>query len=182
VKNSLAVVQGLAHQTFKPDQVPPELIRTFEGRLTALSAAHNLLMKQSWESTPIATVIEAALKPFETGEKRVGANGEEVLLSPSATVSLALGLHELATNAAKYGALSNTTGVVEVEWRVDDGDFELVWTERGGPPVEPPGRKGFGTRLLQRAVANDLGGAVELDFDASGLVCTMRTRLESIRG
>ncbi|HUG46014.1 MAG TPA: PAS domain S-box protein [Sphingomicrobium sp.] len=182
VKNSLAVVQGLAHQTFRPDQVPPELMRTFEGRLTALSAAHDLLMKQSWESTPIASVIEAALRPFETGEKRVGASGEEVLLSPSATVSLALGLHELATNAAKYGALSNGTGAVEVEWRVDGGDFELVWTERGGPPVEPPARKGFGTRLLQRAVAQDLGGAVELDFDPGGLVCTMRTRLECIRG
>jgi PAS domain S-box-containing protein len=182
VKNSLAVVQGLAHQTFKPEQVPPELIRIFEGRLTALSAAHNLLMKQSWESTPIAGVIEAALKPFETGEQRVGASGEEVLLSPTATVSLALGLHELATNAAKYGALSNGAGTVEVEWRADDGEFELVWTERGGPPVEPPARQGFGTRLLQRAVASDLGGAVELDFACTGLVCTIRTRLESIRG
>jgi PAS domain S-box-containing protein len=182
VKNSLAVVQGLAHQTFKPGQVPPELIRTFEGRLTALSEAHNLLMKQSWESTPIASVIEAALKPFETGEKRVGASGEEVLLSPSATVSLALGLHELATNAAKYGALSNEAGIVEVEWRVEDGEFELVWAERGGPPVEPPARKGFGTRLLQRAVASDLGGKVELDFAPAGLVCTMRTRLQKISG
>jgi two-component sensor histidine kinase len=127
-------------------------------------------------------LIEASLKPFETGETRIAASGEEVQLSPSATVSLALGLHELATNAAKYGSLSNASGVVEVEWRAEGGDFELVWTERGGPPVKEPAATGFGTRLLKRAVAQDLGGDVELHFDPDGLVCRMRTRLECIRG
>lgn len=181
VKNSLAVVQGLAHQTFKPDLVPPELIHAFEGRLSALAAAHNLLMKQSWESTPIASVIRAALEPFDAGAGRFSARGPEVLLSPSATVTLTLGLHELATNAAKYGALSNASGAIDVDWCLADGEFELVWRERGGPSVEPPAHKGFGTRLLQRAVAQDLGGTVDLHFDPDGAVCVMRTRLERIR-
>ena len=182
VKNSLAVVQGLAHQTFKSDRVPPELLRAFEGRLTALAAAHNLLMKQSWEPTPIDKVVEAALKPFQTGQPRIDWGGPEVLLAPSAAVSLALGLHELATNAAKYGALTNKTGRIDVDWRIENGDFELTWRETGGPAVETPGRSGFGTRLLQRAVAQDLGGTVRLEFDPAGVICSIRTKLERIRG
>lgn len=182
VKNSLAVVQGLAHQTFKPDRVPPDLVRSFEGRLTALAAAHNLLMKQSWEPTSLASIVEAALKPFDTDQRRIAARGPEVLLSPAATVSMALGLHELATNAAKYGALSGTSGSIAIEWRSAGGDFEMTWREHGGPLVEPPANKGFGTRLLERAVAQDLGGTVSLAFDPEGVVCTIRTRLERIRG
>lgn len=182
VKNSLAVVQGLAHQTFKPDRVPPDLIATFEGRLSALAAAHDLLMKQSWAATPIASVIAAALKPFEEGEGRFSASGPEILLSPASSVSLTLGLHELATNAAKYGALANSSGRVAVEWRSTDGEFDLTWTEHGGPPVEVPSRRGFGTRLLERAVAQDLGGTVDLRFDPKGVICTIRTRIDRVRG
>ena len=173
VKNMLTVVQGLAHQTFRTGDVPPQLLSSFEGRLGALAAAQNLLMQQTWEATPIRAASEAALRPFQGTEPRFSFTGPAILLTPSVTVTLTLALHELATNAAKYGALSNDEGIVEICWAVDDGNLTLIWTERGGPPVEKPAHTGFGTRLLERAVARDLGASVALDFEATGLVCTI---------
>jgi PAS domain S-box-containing protein len=180
VKNTLTVVQGLAHQTFKGGAVPPELLRSFEGRLGALAAAHNLLMKQTWESTPIRSAVEAALKPFHICEGGISLKGPAVLLTPSATVTLTLALHELATNAAKYGALSNDEGRVAVQWSLDAERLTIAWRERGGPPVTKPARTGFGTRLLQRAVARDLGAAVTIDFASTGLVCTISAPLSRV--
>jgi PAS domain S-box-containing protein len=173
VKNTLTVVQGLAHQTFKGGGVQPDLLRSFEGRLTALAAAHNLLMKQTWEPTHIAHAVEAALRPFQTEERRISIDGPAVLLTPSATVTLTLGLHELATNAAKYGALSNDTGKVDIDWAADAEMLTITWRERDGPAVAKPERSGFGTRLLERGVARDLGGAVTIDFRPTGLMCTI---------
>ena len=182
VKNTLAVVQGLAHQTFKPDLVAPEVMRAFEGRLGALAGAHDLLMKQTWEATPIHSVIAAAVAPFETTEKRFAISGPEILLIPSATVSLALGMHELATNAAKYGALSSDSGSVAIEWTVESGEMDLLWREEGGAPVSPPTRKGFGTRLLQHALARDFGGTVDIDYAAAGVRVRLRAPLLRIAG
>lgn len=179
VKNTLTVVQGLAHQTFKGGAVPSDLIRSFEGRLAALAAAHNLLMKQTWEPTPISEAAEAALGPFQTAGRLI-FGGPPVLLTPSATVTLTLALHELATNAAKYGALSTDLGKVEMAWTTDDDALSLVWTERDGPTVAKPERTGFGTRLLQQAVARDLGGTVTIDFRPSGLVCIIAAPLARI--
>ncbi len=180
VKNTLAVVQGLAYQTFKPELVPPELVSLFEGRLSALAAAHDLIVRENWDSTQIDDLIREALRPFEEEPPRFTMSGPPVLLTPSATVGLALGLHELATNAAKYGALSLPEGRVAIDWALDDGQLLLEWRESGGPPVVQPQRKGFGTRLLERALASDLGGRVELDFQPSGLVCRMRCPLARI--
>jgi PAS domain S-box-containing protein len=173
VKNTLTVVQGLAHQTFKSGAVPPELLRSFEGRLGALAAAHNLLLKQTWEATPIIDAAEAALKPFQTANSRISLDGPAILLTPSATVTLTLALHELATNAAKYGALSNDDGTIEARWTTQADMLTFVWREHGGPPVAPPVKTGFGTRLLQRTIASDLGGTVSIDFAPDGLVCTI---------
>jgi PAS domain S-box-containing protein len=173
VKNTLTVVQGLAHQTFKSSSVPPELLRSFEGRLGALAAAHNLLMKQTWEATPIVDAAEAALKPFQTASRRISLEGPGLLLTPSATVTLTLALHELATNAAKYGALSKDGGTIEIQWATEANALTLVWREHGGPPVVEPVKSGFGTRLLQRAIASDLGGTVAIDFAPAGLACTI---------
>ena len=173
VKNTLTVVQGLSHQTFKGGKVPPQLLRSFEGRLAALAAAHNLLMKQTWEATPISQAVEAALTPFQTVEPRISVDGPAILLTPSATVTLTLVMHELATNAAKYGALSNDSGNVDIDWGADAEMLRISWRERDGPAVTEPARSGFGTRLLERVVAGDLGGAVTIDFRAAGLVCTI---------
>ena len=180
VKNTLTVVQGLAHQTFKGGAVPPELLRSFEGRLAALAAAHNLLMKQTWEATPIFNAVEAALRPFQGTEARISFEGPTILLAPSATVTLTLALHELATNAAKYGALSSDNGAAEVRWIKEDETFILDWRERGGPPVTKPSKTGFGTRLLERVVASDLGGAVDIVFDRSGVTCRISTPIGRI--
>lgn len=180
VKNTLTVVQGLAHQTFKSDTVPRELIRSFEGRLAALAAAHNLLMKQTWEATPIANTVETALGPFQTAERRISTDGPAVLLTPFATITLTLALHELATNAAKYGALSNGSGKIDLAWTVDGKVLTMIWREHDGPPVAKPQSSGFGTRLLERAVARDLGGAVTIDFHPNGLMCTINAPLSRI--
>jgi PAS domain S-box-containing protein len=177
VKNTLTVVQGLAHQTFKGDAVPSELLRSFESRLAALAAAHNLLMEQTWEATPLAIAAEAALGPFQTAEQRITMAGPSVLLTPSATVTLTLALHELATNAAKYGALSNDSGKIHIEWAMEAEMLTILWRERDGPPVPEPQRRGFGTRLLERAVARDLGGIVNIDFQPAGVVCTITAQL-----
>lgn len=180
VKNTLTVVQGLAHQTFKPAAVPPELLRSFEGRLGALAAAHNLLMEQTWEATPILETVEAALGPFQTTERRISYEGPAVLLTPSATVTLTLALHELATNAAKYGALRDEGGTVRIHWTTEADTFQVEWLERGGPTVLEPAKAGFGTRLLERGVASDLGGKVTIDFEPAGLVCLISAPLKSV--
>ncbi len=180
VKNTLTVVQGLAHQTFKSGAVPATLLRSFEGRLSALAAAHNLLMKQTWEATPIGSAAEAALRPFQTSNRRMSLDGPAFLLTPSATVTLTLALHELATNAAKYGALSNDGGSVEVRWSIETDSVTLIWSEHGGPAVTEPAKFGFGTRLLQRAIASDLGGTVSIDFAPAGLICTIVAPLTHI--
>jgi PAS domain S-box-containing protein len=180
VKNTLTVVQGLAHQTFKGGGIPPHLLRSFEGRLGALAAAHNLLMKQTWEATPLRSAAEAALKPFQAAEPGLSIEGPDILLTPSATVTLTLALHELATNAAKYGALSNDRGSVELQWAMIDDLLTVVWRERGGPQVTKPAKFGFGTRLLERAVARDLGGTVTINFDVGGVVCTISAPLKRV--
>lgn len=180
VKNTLTVVQGLAHQTFKGGTVPRELLRSFDGRLAALAAAHNVLMKQTWEATPISHAVEAALTPFQTAERRISVNGPAVLLTPSTTVTLTLALHELATNAAKYGALSNDGGKIDLRWTADAELLTIAWREYDGPTVATPERSGFGTRLLERGVARDLNGAVTIDFHPTGLICTITAPLARV--
>jgi PAS domain S-box-containing protein len=168
VKNTLAVVQGLAHQTFNSSSVPADLRTSFEGRLTALAAAHNLLMQHTWDATPVGEVAEAALKPFQTMGGGISSSGPAILLPPPATVSLTLVLHELCTNAAKHGALSKNSGTVDLTWAADNETITLVWQERGGPPVAKPDETGFGTKLLQRVVSGDFGGQITIAFEITG--------------
>ncbi|HEY8615383.1 PAS domain S-box protein [Phenylobacterium sp.] len=174
VKNTLAVVQSLAHQTFRSGQ-PPEASRAaFEARLSALSAAHNLLTEQSWEAAAMDEIVATTVTAALGGDAgRVRLSGPTVRLSPQTAVSVALAMHELCTNALKYGALSNDSGRVAIDWTVDSGArrLALTWTESGGPPVRPPGRRGFGSRMIERGLAGELGGDVALDFRPEGLVC-----------
>ena len=178
VKNTLSVVQSLAYQTFTGAARPEEAIKAYEGRLSALAMAHNLLTRENWESVGLRLLIEQALSPFCSGE-RCTLDGPAVRVEPTMAVSLTLALHELATNAHKYGALSGA-GCVAVKWRSGNGSLELNWVETGGPSVGRPTTTGFGTRMLKRVLATDLGGSVELDYRESGLVCCVRAPLKDV--
>jgi two-component sensor histidine kinase len=176
VKNTLAIVQSLAHQTFEKDERNGAAIASFEGRLQALAGAHNLLTRKNWDSASMAEVVAEALAPF-CAPNRCHADGPMLMLPPSTAVALALATHELATNAAKYGALSDDSGRVSVRWSVDGDRLSFVWREEGGPPVAPVSRTGFGTRLIKRTLAAELKGVAELDFASSGLVCRVEAPL-----
>jgi PAS domain S-box-containing protein len=173
VKNSLAIVQGIAQQSFKGDAAADPARKAFEGRLAALSAAHNVLTDQRWESASIRQLVDDALAPYGDRNSRFDVEGPDLPLPPKTAVSLALTLHELLTNAVKYGALSSQEGRVRLAWSVEGGRMRLVWRESDGPPVSPPGKRGFGTRMIERGLAADLGGTATIAFEPSGLVCTV---------
>jgi two-component sensor histidine kinase len=134
----------------------------------ALAAAHSLLTQQKWEEVAIGDIAAAALSPHALCGTRILIDGPHVLLSPKACVTLAMTLHELATNAVKYGALSAPGGRLDVRWTSDEGRLRLIWLERDGPPCEQPSRESFGTRMLRRALASELGGTARLAFEPEG--------------
>ena len=173
VKNTLAAVQAIAFQTLKDEVSVAEGRNRFEARLMALSRAHNLLTEQNWEGAPLARVVTDATEYLAGEQGRFRVEGEPVWLAPRAALALALALHELGTNAAKYGALSSAAGAVDIVWAREGERLALQWTERGGPPVAPPARRGFGSRLIERGISADLGGTAELSFDPEGLRCTI---------
>ncbi|MDZ4372626.1 MAG: HWE histidine kinase domain-containing protein [Phenylobacterium sp.] len=177
VKNTLAIVQGIASQSFRGGGVARGVRDAFEGRLEALSAAHDVLTRQSWEAGSISDIVTEATAPHHAGDGRLTFAGPPLDLEPKTAVALALAIHELATNAVKYGALSVADGRVEILWTTDGGILRLTWRESGGPPVQPPSRKGFGARLLEQGLATELGGQVLLDFRPDGLVCTVEAAL-----
>lgn len=178
VKNTLAIVQGLAQQSFKSD-VPADVARAaFNARLSALAAAHNLLTSASWERASLSEIISNAVRATAGAAwDQVTCDGPQVILPPQTAVSLAMAIHELSTNAIKYGALSKDTGTVSVAWHVSHGTdgprLHLEWKEVGGPPVAAPTRKGFGTRMIERGLAAELHGKVALEFALGGLRCVL---------
>jgi two-component sensor histidine kinase len=180
LKNTLAMVLSIATQTLRSvsDQGPVEV---FEKRVLALSSAHDILLRQDWSSAPLAAVVGAVLSNFAQ-QQRFDIAGPEIALGARAALSTALLLHELGTNAAKYGALSRDSGRVAVTWRVDgEGDEQelaLTWSETGGPPVTPPTRRGFGSRLIRMGLVGT--GGVEIGYPASGLHAEMRAPLLQI--
>jgi PAS domain S-box-containing protein len=177
VKNSLAIVQGLAQQSFKADAASKNARQAFEGRLAALAAAHDLLTRQSWQSADLRGIVEGVVAPYAGGSNRFAVEGPELALPPKVAVSLALGLHELCTNAAKYGALSAPEGEVRVVWAAEAGRLRLEWREAGGPPVAAPATRGFGTRMIERGLSTELRGKVEIRFEPTGVVCTIDAEL-----
>jgi two-component sensor histidine kinase len=184
VKNTLAVVQGIAHQTFRRTDASPEARRAFEGRLAALAAAHNLLTRTNWEQASLEHLAAETLQVRAVNERRLAFSGPSVHLQPKQALAITMALHELCTNAVKYGALSNETGSVTLEWRRTDSPaprLTMVWRERGGPPVSPPARRGFGSRMIERALAQDLKGAVTMEFMPEGVVCTIDAPLPERR-
>jgi two-component sensor histidine kinase len=177
VKNTLAVVLGIASRTLAGDRSLPEARDTLAKRLGALAKTHELLTAAGWRGVSLRALVEGELKPYGS---RATITGEDLTLGPKAAQTFALVLHELATNAAKHGALSAPEGRIEIGWEAADGRFRLRWRERDGPPVRPPERQGFGRTLLERGVAYELGGEVTLDFRPAGLVCEARLLLAQV--
>lgn len=176
VKNTLATVQSIAAQSLRQGDVD-SIRRNFEDRLIALSHAHNLLTRDGWRGASLEELALTELRPYSgSAADRVQMSGPTVWLSPNTAVALGMALHELTTNAVKHGALSVDDGQILMEWRVESlpGNLEkvsLVWRESGGPPVAPPTRRGFGSRLIVGGLAHQLQGEVDLDFPPDGVVC-----------
>jgi PAS domain S-box-containing protein len=173
VKNTLSIVQAIAQQSLRDESISPRLRDAFEGRLTALSAAHSLLTSEKWQAASLKRLVADAISAVRGADDRVTITGPDLMLQPKTAVSLAMAIHELSTNAVKYGSLSVPTGHVSVGWETDEGRLRLTWTEAGGPPVSRPARRGFGTRMIERALATELGGEVVIDFLPSGICCRL---------
>jgi PAS domain S-box-containing protein len=173
VRNTLAVVQSIARQTLA-GHAGADAREAFEERLYALAAAHNILTREHWTAADLREVIMSAAG--SQAAQRLRLDGPTVALPPSVAVTLSLALHELGTNASKYGALSLPAGHVDVTWSLTGprrSRLKLRWEEIDGPPVLPPRRRGFGTRLLQRALSAELGGSARLEFAPAGVICEL---------
>ena len=178
VKNTLATVQSIAMQTLRHSNDTEDARRRFEARLVALSHAHDILTNERWEGALLGDVVAASTAPYRNpGSDRFDIAGPSLWVSPKQALAISMALHELSTNAVKYGSLSQDAGVVRIHWtfaRNDGGrSLRLNWTEEGGPPVAPPSHRGFGSRLIERGVKQDLGGEVQMEFLPTGLRCTM---------
>jgi PAS domain S-box-containing protein len=175
VKNTLAVIQSIAHQTFKGGRAVPEAKAAFESRLVALAGAHDLLTRSNWDSASLRELATSCLHSHAAHTARIALDGPDVLLPPRQALALALALNELYTNAIKYGALSNDSGRVALTWSRagTPAILDLVWQEHGGPAVVPPTHQGFGSVLLERMLGEDLHGQVARDFRPEGLVCSI---------
>jgi two-component sensor histidine kinase len=184
VKNTLAILQAIAVQTFQSASKSER--EKFEGRLGALAEAHNLLSEEKWRGSGLEDVVGRVLQPFvPNNPERVRMSGPPVPLPPRVAVIISMIVHEIATNAAKYGALSNETGTVRLDWEmiVDNGRSKLrwIWAESGGPPVSAPVKRGFGSRLIERSARDQLGGEATVDFLPRGVVYTLICALDEIR-
>ena len=176
-QNTLATVLAIAKQTLG-GVAGNEVVSVFEGRILALSKAQSLLGRTSWDRVGLHHVIDRILEPFGLHDRRVERfkeAGADVRLQPKVALTLAMVFHELATNAAKHGALSNDAGRISIAWQVEitpaGKRMRLLWKESGGPAVTPPGRKGFGSRLIERGLAQELNGEVRLAYDPAGVSC-----------
>jgi two-component sensor histidine kinase len=181
VKNTLAILQSIATQTFRSASKAER--EKFEGRLGALAEAHNLLSSEKWQGSDLQDLVGRVLQPYVINSpERVRLSGPKIPLSPRLSVVLSMIIHEIATNAAKYGALSNDTGTVALDWEAvtENGKpkLRLVWAESGGPLVTAPVQRGFGSRLIERSARDQLGGEATVDFLPRGVVCTVTCSLE----
>lgn len=182
VKNTLATVQAVASETLQG--APPALRAALEGRLLALASVHDILTRESWHGAELGEVVAAALAPFGGAEvRRFRVCGPHILLLPRAAVVLAMGLHELATNATKYGALHVPPGWVSLTWDIQlphPAHLLLTWAEHDGPVVAEPAQRGFGTNMIEGALACDLDGDVTVHFDPQGVRCIIRASLDEV--
>ena len=184
MKNTLAMVQAIVGQTLRRVRNPQEAVQSINQRLAALGHAHTALTRTRWGNASIMEVIEGATAAHRSEAARIQANGPKMDLGAKAVLVITLALHELCTNAAKYGALSNDTGTVSIDWSVTGGAanarFHLSWKERGGPPVSPPQQRGFGSRLIADSIGADLKGEAELSFEPDGVTWTLDAPLTAV--
>jgi PAS domain S-box-containing protein len=180
VKNTLATVQSIVWQALRNTSDPAIIRESIESRLFALSRSHDLLTLENWEGAGLLDLIKAALEPFGVANGRSEhfiITGKNIRVSPKVALALGIAFHELATNAVKYGAFSNKAGSIQISWTTEpssEGNRLLLrWQEKDGPPVTPPSRKGFGTRVIERGLAHELDGTVDLDYRKEGFVCTI---------
>ncbi len=184
VKNTLATVQSVAMQSFRPARTAVDGLAMFEARLMALSRTHDILTKESWEGANLDEIVAEAVMPYRGGNpNRFRIGGGWVRLSAKMALSISMALHELATNAAKYGALSNDRGQVTISWQTasqgsGDRTLRFEWLEADGPPVAPPQHRGFGTRLLAHGLSQELGGETKLEYRQDGVWCEINARLD----
>ena len=178
VKNNLAVVQAIVSQTMRMSPKPSEAFERIQARLMAISRTHDFLNMSDWGGVSLGRLLEGELEPHTSLDpERIVLDGQVIVLDSTTALSLGLVFHELATNAAKYGALSVETGRLQVCWQLtaenEAGTIRIDWIESGGPPVRTPRRKGFGSRLIEGSVTGRLGGTVETEFARDGLRCRM---------
>jgi PAS domain S-box-containing protein len=177
VKNTLATVQSIASQTLRNPDTTEAARSAMEARLLALSRAHDVLTRENWEGAGLIEIVREAMAPYRhEHENHLYIEGPDVRLSPRTALAIAMALQELATNAVKYGALSNADGEVQVAWSVEqkgEKRLHLTWSETNGPKVEAPKRRGFGTRLIERSLAQDLNGEAQITFAPTGIICTV---------
>jgi two-component system CheB/CheR fusion protein len=172
VKNVLGVVQGLASQSLIRSKSLKEFGTVFEGRLGALARGHAQLLEGEWKPADLADVVQSVIEAF--GPERVDAEGPRVEIPPRKALALNLILHELETNAVKYGAFSAPDGRIDLDWTLEDEDrIQLVWQERHGPPVVPPEQEGFGSTLIRQLLQYEMDGSARLSFEPDGLRCEL---------
>jgi len=181
VKNTLAVVQAIAHQTLRTTSSSQTFVERFDGRLIALARAHDWLMQSNWQGADLALMARDLLAPYVGDDaKRVRLDGDAVALPPDIATPFGLVLHELAVNAARYGALSVINGSVDIRWNISAGQpriLQFVWQERDGPKTEPPSHAGLGSRLIETAIPDS---SVTRSFEPQGLICTIRVPLTGV--
>jgi two-component sensor histidine kinase len=183
VKNSLALVQAIAQQSLKHEGIELGVRRAFEGRLATLAAAHNLLTQAHWEHASLRKLVLSTFGGCGISESRFSVQGPEVDLHATQAVPIAMALHELCTNAVKYGALSADAGHVYVQWYLiaaTPPQLRIEWREEGGPPVVPPPRRGFGSMMVEQALAYELDGKVGIEFKPTGVECIIEAPVRAL--
>ena len=180
VKNTLATVQSIVAQATRGSPDPSQVREQIETRIAALSRSHDLLGRGKWDGAGLRDLVREALAPFSNSDdrtERYTIDGDDVRLSPKATLALGIAFNELATNAVKYGAFSNESGTIAISWTLEqeaDGRWLcLHWRERGGPLVSPPSRKGFGSRVIEQGLAHELQGRIDLTYPPEGVICVV---------
>lgn len=183
IKNILSTVMAITSQSLRSAATTDEARTAIDHRLVALGRVHDVLLQSNWKSASLGEILRNSISPFDSaGAGRFIVQSSDIEAAPSAAVPLAMAINELCTNAAKYGALSTPHGRVKITAEVDEtgGQFCLRWKESGGPPVQSPTRRGFGTRLIQHSFVSHLNGAVRLSFEPSGVVCEINVPLAVI--